>query len=183
VRGYAAFSAEVDERKWYAVYTVPNNERSVARHLEFRRLETFLPTYESTRLWKNRQKVKVTAPLFPTYLFVRIERNERGRVLDSPGVLRILGNSKGPLPVSSADIEFLQSDLCRRTVEPYRELVIGQKVRIRSGAMQGVEGVLVRKKNGMKFVVTLALINQHAALEVHTDELEPLLAEPMCGHE
>jgi transcription antitermination factor NusG len=127
------------------------------------------------RIWKNRQRVKIARPLFPTYVFVRIHRSERSSILRSPGVLKIVGNSHGPIPIPASEIEFLRSDFCRQRVEPYRELVVGEKVRIRSGAMQGVQGILVRKNNNLRFVMSLQLINQHAAVEVSADELEPIL--------
>jgi transcription antitermination factor NusG len=164
------------EHNWFAVYTLPKNERSVVRHLDVRQIESFLPTFEKIHVWKNRQRVKVTEPLFPTYLFVRIDPKERSRVLGAPGVLRLVGNNQGALPVSDAEIEFLRSDFCRERVEPYRDLVIGQRVRIKCGPMQGVQGTLIRKKSGLRFVLTLELINQHAALEVSVDELGPVLA-------
>ncbi len=164
------------ERKWYAVYTLPQNERSVVKHLDVRQIESFLPTCESDRVWKNRQRVKIIQALFPTYLFVKIHTTERSAVLQSPGVLRIVGNHQGPLPLPDPEIEFLRSDFCRQRVEPYRELVVGQKVRIKRGSMQGVQGVLVRKKSSLRFVLTLELINQHAAVEVAAEELEPVLA-------
>lgn len=163
------------ERKWYAVYTVPQNEKSVVRHLEGREVESFLPTYESTHVWKNQQRVKVVLPLFPTYLFVRIQSAERSAVLAAPGVIRMVGNSRGPLPLPESDIEFLRSDFCRERLEPYRDLVLGQTVRVKCGPMQGVQGVLMRKKNSLRFVLTLELINQHAAVEVAAEELEPVL--------
>jgi transcription antitermination factor NusG len=162
-------------RTWFAVFTAPQNERSVARHLDLRQVESFLPTCESTRIWKNRQRVKITQPLFPTYLFARIQISERSKILRTPGVLRIVGNSQGPIPIPASEIEFLRSDFCRQRIEPYRELVVGEKVRIKSGSMQGVQGILVRKKSSLRFVLTLQLINQHAAVEVAADELEPLL--------
>ena len=165
-----------DERRWYAVFTVPKNEKSVVRHLNLREIECFLPTYETFRLWKNRQRVKVVLPLFPTYLFVCINRRQRGKVLESPGVLQIVGNAREPLPLPDSEIEFLRSDFCRDRTEPYQEFVIGQKVRIRSGLMQGVEGVLIRKRNSLRFVLTLRLINQHAAVEVCSEDLEALCA-------
>jgi transcription antitermination factor NusG len=164
-----------DERKWYAVFTIPQNERSVVRQLELREVESFLPTCETTRVWKNRQRVKIVNPLFPTYVFARIRAAERSSILRSPGVLRIVGNSQGPLPIPASEIDFLRSDFCRQRVEPFRELVVGEKVRIRSGSMQGVQGTLVRKKSSLRFVLTLELINQHAAVEVDADELEPVL--------
>lgn len=163
------------ERNWYAVYTIPQNEKSVVRHLDVRQVESFLPTYESTHVWKNHQRMKVVLPLFPTYLFVRIQAQERATVLSAPGIIRIVGNCRGPLPLADSDIDFLRSDFCRQRVEPYRDLVVGQRVRVKCGTFQGVQGVLVRKKDSLRFVLTLELINQHAAVEVAAEELEPIL--------
>ncbi len=168
--------AEADSRNWYAVFTVPQNEKSVAKHLLMRQVENFLPTYEEVRTWKNRQRIKVVLPLFPTYVFARISPSERARVLGTPGVLRIVGTSREPTPLPDDEIEFLRSDVCRAKTEPYRELLVGQKVRVRDGVMRGVEGTLVRKNNGSKFVITLELINLHAAIELSAQELEPLCA-------
>lgn len=167
-------SGDGSGRRWYAVFTVPRNEKSTARQLNLREIESFVPTCESVRLWKNRQRVRVVQPLFPCYLFVRIARPERSRVLASPGVLRIVGNSREPLPVADATIEFLRSDLWANKLEPYREIIVGQRVRIRSGAMEGLEGVLVRKNNNLRFVLSVDLINQHAAVEIDADRLEPV---------
>jgi transcription antitermination factor NusG len=164
------------KRQWYAVFTVPRNEKSVEKHLSLRDVECFLPTYETFRVWKNRQRVKVISPLFPTYLFVCIDRHDRARVLQSPGVLQIVGNSREPLPLPESEIEFLRSDFCKQRTEPYREFVVGQKVRVRTGIMRGVEGVLIRKNNSLRFVLTLSLINQHAAIEVRASDLEALCA-------
>ncbi len=168
--------ASCGTRNWYAVFTVPQNEKSVARHLELRDVEHFLPTYEEVRVWKNKQRVKLVLPLFPTYVFARISGSERTKVLGSPGVLRIVGSSREPIPLPDEEIEFLRSDLCRTKSEPYRELIVGQKVRVRSGLMRGVEGTLVRKNNGSRFVISLELINLHAAIELSAQELEPLCA-------
>jgi transcription antitermination factor NusG len=171
-----AIADPCSERRWYAVYTLPQNEKSVARQLDLRKIESFLPIYETLRVWKNRQKVRLELPLFPSYLFAHINRRERVKVLGSPGVLHIVGNGRGPVAVSDAEIEFLRSEFCGKRLEPYRELVTGEKVRIKRGAMEGVEGVLVRKNNNLRFVLTVALINQHAAIEVGAEDLEPVVA-------
>jgi len=163
-------------RNWYAVFTIPQNEKSVVKHLDIRGIESFLPTYETVRVWKNRQRMKVVLPLFPTYLFVHINSKERTKVLQSPGVLQIVGNSREGVPLSDSEVEFLRSDFCRQRIEPYRELAIGEKVRIRSGAMQGVQGILVRKNNCLRFVITVELINQHAAVEIGAEDLELVVA-------
>jgi transcription antitermination factor NusG len=164
------------DRKWYAVFTVPQHEKSVVKHLDIREVEAFLPTYETIPVWKNRQRVKVILPLFPTYLFVHINYLERTKVLQSPGVLQIVGNGKEFAALRDSEIEFLRSDLYRQKIEPYRELVVGEKVRIKSGVMRGLQGTLVRKSNRMRFVLTLELINQHAAIEVNAEDLERMAA-------
>jgi len=164
------------DRNWYAVYTVPQHEKAAKRQLDVREIESFLPTYETVRIWKNRQRTKLILPLFPTYLFVHINAGERGKVLQSPGVLQIVGNSRESVPLPDAEVEFLRSDYCRQRIEPYCDLVIGKKVRIRSGVMQGLQGTLVRKGDNLRFVLTIELINQHAAVEVDAPDLEPILS-------
>jgi transcription antitermination factor NusG len=163
-------------RNWYAVFTVPRNEKSIVKHLDQREIESFLPTYETVRVWKNRQRTKVILPLFPTYLFVRISCRERAKVLQSPGVLHIVGNGRASIPLPDPEIEFLRSGFRGQKIEPYRELVIGERVRIKSGVMQGVQGTLVRKSGSARFVLTLELINQHAAIQVDAEDLEPVAA-------
>ena len=168
-------SGNESESKWFALFTLPQNEREVTRQLELRKVESFLPTYESISVWKNRQRVKITHPLFPTYVFARIHAWERAKVLRAHGVLRIVGNSQGPIPIPAYEIDFLRSDFCKQRVEAYRDLIVGEKVRIKAGPMRGVQGTLVRKKDSLRFVLTLEMINQHAAVEVDADELEPVL--------
>jgi transcription antitermination factor NusG len=183
---YAEFRAESvphpdldalsDQRRWYAVFTIPQNEKSVLRHLNLRKIESFLPTYETTRVWKNRQRVKTVLPLFPCYVFVHIHHRERVKVLQTPGVVRVVGNGRQYVPLEEAEIEFLRSGFSGRKLEPFQELVVGEKVRIKTGVMQGVEGILVRKNSSLRFVLSLSLINQHAAVEVDADALEVNLA-------
>ena len=166
----------VCNRNWYAVFTIPQNEKSAVKHLGVREIESFCPTYETVRIWRNRQRMKLTLPLFPSYLFVHIHPRERDKVLQSPGVLQIVGKKSECLPLADSEIEFLRSGVCRQRIEPYRELVIGDRVRIKSGVMQGVEGTLVRRGSSMRFVLTIELINQHAAIQVDAEDLEPLIA-------
>jgi transcription antitermination factor NusG len=167
-------TAMAGARHWYAVFTLPQNEKSVVKHLYMREIDSFLPTYETVRIWKNRQRMKIVLPLFPTYLFVRINSRERAKVLHSPGVLRIVGNSRECTPLPDSDVEFLRSGFCRHLIEPYHDLVVGEKVRIKGGIMQGLEGTLVRKSGSTRFVLTLEMINQHAAIQIDAEDLEPI---------
>jgi transcription antitermination factor NusG len=164
------------DRHWYAVYTAPQHEKSALKQLAIRDIESFLPVYETIRVWKNRQRMKLVLPLFPTYLFVHISFRERVKVLQSPGVLQIVGSSRKSVPLPDSEVEFLRSDFCRERIEPFRELVIGEKVRVKNGVMQGIQGTLVRKSNSTRFVLTIESINQHAAIQVNAEDLEAVVA-------
>ena len=161
------------ERKWFAVFTVPQHEKTVVKHLALREIESFLPTYETIRIWKNRQKMKLVLPLFPTYLFVHIDSQERSKVLQSPGILQIVGSHREKIAIADEEIELLRSGFQGKKVEPFLDLIVGQHVRIKAGPMQGIKGTLVRKANGIRFVLALEMINQHAAIEIDADYLEP----------
>jgi len=132
------------------------------------------PIYETVREWRNRQRMKLTLPLFPTYLFARINFKERVKVLQSPGVLQIVGDKRECAYLPDSEVELLRSGFCRQRFEPYRELVIGERVRIKNGVMQGLQGTLIRKSNNTRFVLTIELINQHAAIRVDAEDLESI---------
>jgi transcription antitermination factor NusG len=163
------------ERRWYAVFTTTQHEKSAVRQLGLREIESFLPTYETMRVWKNRQRVKLVLPLFPSYLFVRISTLDRGRVLQSPGVLRIVGNKHELHSISDVTIEFLRSAASEKKIEPYPELAVGQKVRIKCGPMRGLQGVLARKGKSLRFVLNIDHINRQVAVEIDGANLEPTL--------
>jgi transcription antitermination factor NusG len=164
------------DHRWHAVFTLPQNEKAAMKHLDIRDIRSFCPTYETVRVRSNRQRVKLVLPLFPSYLFVHISPRERDKVIRSPGVLQIVGKKYEELPLADSEIDWLRLQSCRQCIEPFRELVIGERVRIKSGVMQGVQGTLVRKGVNMRFVLTLELINQHAAVQVSAEDLEPILA-------
>jgi transcription antitermination factor NusG len=172
---HSSCTVTTNRRDWFAVHTLPQYEQTVLRHMELRQVDAFLPTFEITKVWRNRQRVKQLKPIFPTYLFVRISLGERGRVLQSPGVLRIVGNSRGPIPIPSAEIETLRSPCCIDKLEQYNEIPTGARVRIKSGPLQGVQGHLVAKKSGLRFVMTVELINQSVAIEIAASDVEPIV--------
>jgi len=112
-------------------------------------------------------------PLFPNYVFVRIDPRERVRVLEVPGVLSLVGFGRILAPLPDFEIEALRSALGELKIEPHPYLVIGERVRIKAGPMMGLEGVLVRKKNNFRVVLALDAILQCVAVEVDADDLEP----------
>jgi transcription antitermination factor NusG len=168
----ALVASVVESPKWFAVYTTPRHEKAVARHFEFRRIESFLPLYMEMHRWKNGCRVNVEQPLFPGYIFARIGRRDSTQVLSVPGVLLIVGSGREPLALPDLEIEALRSGLHLRKFEPHPYLVVGEKARIKSGSLAGMVGVLARKKNSLRVVLTLELIMRSVAVEVDADELE-----------
>jgi transcription antitermination factor NusG len=163
-----------NQPKWFAAYTTPRHEKVVARQFESRQIESFLPLYTSIRRWKNGSRVPVAKPLFPNYIFIRIARCESLKVLLVPGVISIVSAGREPSPLAGAEIESLRAGLPHRQFEPHPYLVVGEKVRIIAGSLAGMIGVLLRKKNDLRVVLTLDLIQQSVAVEIAVDEIEPL---------
>jgi transcription antitermination factor NusG len=164
--------------KWFALYTTSRHEKRVALHLSQRQIECYLPLYRAERRWSDGSKVMLDLPLFPGYLFIRIPRCERSRALAVPGALAVVGGTGGePAPLPDATIEALRTGLKSRRAQPHRLMTAGQKVRIRSGALAGFEGIVVRSKNGFRVVLTLEHIMQSYGVEVGLEDLEPLASE------
>ncbi len=168
-------SHEAPERSanWFAAYTNSHHERRVASCFSQRHIESFLPLYAATRRWKNRCEMNLELPLFPNYVFVRMDPRERVSVLEVPGVLSLVGSGRTLAPLPDVEIEALRSGLGRRKIEPYPYLVIGERVRIKAGPMMGMEGVLIRKKNNFRVVLALEVIMRCVAMEVDAADLEP----------
>jgi transcription antitermination factor NusG len=167
----------MDEEQWYAVYTSCRHEKQVARHFEHRMIESFLPLYRAQHRWKDGSNPPLELPLFPGYIFVRIGCKDRVRVLEVPGVLSLVGKTASqPTPLPQLEIESLRAGLDPDRVEPHPLLSLGQRVRIRAGALAGMEGRVVRKKNSLRVVITLALLMQSISVEVDANDLE--LLEP-----
>jgi transcription antitermination factor NusG len=159
--------------RWFAIYTSPRHEKRVCQYLTHREIEHYLPLYQVRRKWRNGSTVTVDLPVFPGYVFVRIDRSERVRVLEAPGVLSFVGGTGGkPASLPEAEIDALRSGLSLRHAEPHPLLTVGQRARIRSGALAGMEGVVVRKKNSLRVVLTMDMIMQSVSVEVDGSELE-----------
>jgi len=163
------------EKFWFAIYTVCRHEKRVATHFEHRSIEHYLPVYRTQHTWKDGSRATLDLPLFPSYVFARIARKERFRVLEVPGVLWAVGSSPSqPTPLPELEIETLRAALDPMRVEPHPLLTTGQRVRIRTGVLAGIEGIVVRRKNSLRVVITLELIMQSIAVEVNDLDLEPV---------
>jgi transcription antitermination factor NusG len=159
-------------RHWFAVYTTCRHEKRVARNLEQRQIEHFLPTYRTQHTWKDGTRAMLDLPLFPGYVFVRIDLHDRVGVLEVPGVVSMIGTARQPAPLPELEVEALRTGLDPTKAEPHPLLTVGQRVRIMRGALAGVEGIVVRKKSGLQVVLTLSLLMQSIAIEVSGDDVE-----------
>jgi transcriptional antiterminator RfaH len=138
-------------------------------------LDAFLPLYRATRRWEKRCPVSLDLPLFPGYIFVHVVTEERGKVLRIPGVVSLVGSRCGAWPLDESIIESLRSGLHFRNAQPYRQLAIGERVRIIHGALKGLVGVLLHMKNNIRVGISLDQIMQSITVDVDADEVEPAI--------
>ena len=168
----AAEAANPSDSRWVAVYTVARHEKVVARQLEERRIETFLPLYRSLRRWKDRKK-EVELALFPSYVFVRIEPGKKLPVLQVPSVVSIVTFNGELAVLPEAEINALRNGLENHLcAEPCPYLKVGKRVRVVRGPMAGAEGILSRKKDRYRFVISVDVLMRSVALEVDASDLE-----------
>jgi transcription antitermination factor NusG len=160
--------------RWYAIYTYPRHEKVVAERLRAKYLETCLPTSFSRCRWRDR-RVEVETPVFPGYVFTRISLGERSRVLNIPGVVKILSFNGKPAPIDDSEMEGVMRCIQHSAaLEPYPLLEVGDRVRVRSGLLEGLEGFVSRCKNSSRLIIPISMINQSVAFEIDAELLEPL---------
>ncbi len=163
-----------EQAHWYAVYTNSRHEKVVAEHLRSKDIEVFLPTITVISSWKDR-KIKLQTPAFPGYVFTKIYLGERGKVISVPGVVKILSFNGVPAPLNEAEIENIRLCQDRRVLmEPQPLFGLGTKVRVKSGALEGLEGFISHCKDERRLIVPLSLISQSIVVQVDINLLEPL---------
>lgn len=159
---------------WYALYTCPRHEKCVAHQVEQRSIACFLPLYRSVRRWQDRRK-ELELALFPGYVFVRLALQDRLRVLQLPSAVRLVSFNGHPAVLPEAEIEGLRQRLARGgNLQPHPYLRVGRRVRVCGGPMQGLEGIIVRRKDRCRVVFSLDLLMRSVAVEVDESDVEPL---------
>jgi transcription antitermination factor NusG len=159
---------------WYALYTCPRHEKCVAQQVEQRSIACFLPLYRSVRCWKDRRK-ELELALFPGYVFVRLALEDRLRVLQLPSAVRLVSFNGHPAVLPEAEIEGLRHRLAHGgSLEPHPYLRVGRRVRVCGGPMQGLEGIIVRRKDRCRVVFSLDLLMRSVAVEVDESDVEPV---------
>lgn len=162
------------EPRWYVAQTCPRHEKRVAAHLDSKAIERFLPLYSSVSRWKDR-RVRLELPLFAGYIFAKFPLADQMRVLETPGVVRLVSFGGLPVPFGDAEMETMRDGLSdRMRVEPHPFLTIGRRVRIKFGPLANLTGILVRKKGALRFVLSLMPIQRSVAAVVDEADIEPV---------
>lgn len=166
---------------WYALYTRPRHEKAVANVLTAKGLEAFLPLYSACRQWKDRTKV-VTLPLFSCYVFVQGHLDRHLDIVRTAGVHGFVCCGGLPARIPPGEIESIRRVVERSIkIEPHPFMRRGDKVRIKAGPLEGIEGILVRKKNFDRLVLTVEMLGKSAAVEVDNSMVE-IINMPSRSH-
>src|SRR5712691_3957305 len=151
---------------WFAVMARTGREKSATLLLENAGYECFLPVSKYTRRWSDRMK-EIEVPLFPGYLFCRMDPHNRLPVLMTPGVIQIVGAGKTLIPVGEGEIAAIQRVVKNGlSTMPWPYLQVGNVARIEEGPLRGMTGIIVRIKSGMKLVLSVSLLQRSVAVEV-----------------
>jgi transcription termination/antitermination protein NusG len=158
---------------WFALQIRSRHEKIVRRELSDRNIEQFLPTVTRLSQWKDRKK-EIEFPLFPGYCFARFSLDNRVAVLQSPGVVNIVGALR-PEPIPELEIESLRIVMNNRTkYELYPYLKEGSLVEVTKGPMQGVKGVFVKHARPHRLILSITLIQRAVAVEVDASSVAPI---------
>lgn len=159
---------------WFAIQSRPRHEKKVNSSLIDRGISSFLPLHREKRRWSDRQKW-IELPLFSQYLFVRVPGSAESRVqvLQTPGVVQFVGAPGRGTPIPDEQIESLQSIVAHRIpLMPHEFVQVGERVRIRGGALDGIEGVLSAVRSDRSLVISVDLVQKSVAIRIDGFEVE-----------
>lgn len=178
-RYIAAAGIAVDagvQPQWYAIHTRAQHEKSVSAHLQSRGITTYLPVVSEVHRWSDRQKV-VEMPLFACYVFVHmcLVPENWAAVMRVNSVLRFVGTRSAGVPIPESQIESTRTLLTSKlpyTVHDF--LKIGQRVRVRGGALEGIEGTLMARNGNNTLVISVEPVQRSLAVCIDGYSVEPL---------
>src|ERR1700676_4042472 len=165
---------QVSPPPWYSIYTRHQHEKAVAQILTSKGFEVFLPLYGAAHRWKDRTKV-VSLPLFPCYVFLKGGLDRQLDIVTTPGIYALVSTAGQPAAISPMELEAVRRAIeCTTRVEPHPLLKCGDSVRVKCGPLVGVEGILGRKKNMYRLVLSVEMLGKAAAVEIDAFLVERL---------
>ena len=157
--------------QWFALVVKPRFDKAVARSLELKGYETLLPLYTKYHTYGGRLKSS-KLPLFPGYVCCRFDVRSRLPILTTPGVIHVLGAGNLPLPVSDIEISSLQTAIgAQLPIQPIDFISDGERVRISSGVLAGIEGIVLKSKPSLRLVLSVTLLQRSVLLEIDRDQV------------
>jgi transcription termination/antitermination protein NusG len=163
-----------DANDWHAIHIRHQHEKTVADVLTRERFEIFLPLYSTVRPWKDRMK-HLWLPLFPCYAFFRGGLDRKLQIVQTPGVHGIVGTAGRAAVIPEEEIAAIRRAVDGRLkVEPYPYLKAGDRVRITAGPLLGIEGILIRKQDLARIVLSIEMLGRSVAVEVNPAFVEPI---------
>lgn len=158
--------ADLRQHPWYGLRTRSNQEKVAAVVLAGKGYHQYLPVYRSRRRWSDRV-VEAEKPLFPGYVFCRFDAKKRLPIVTTPGVVSVIGFGSGPTPIAESEIEAVQAVLqSGLPAEPLPFVREGERVRVKRGALEGLEGILLHKKNEWRMVVSVTMLQRSVSVEI-----------------
>jgi transcription antitermination factor NusG len=165
---------------WFAVQTKPRHEKKVSESFTEKGIQHFLPLFRSKRQWADRWKW-IELPLFSQYVFVRIPGSVecRVRVLRTNGVIRLAGKTGRGTAIPDEQITNLHTIVNQKIPSlPFGGVRIGERIRIRGGVLNGMEGVLAAVENERSLVISIDLIEKSVAIRIEGFEVEAVTGNP-----
>ena len=161
-------------KAWYALHVRPRFEKCVTAHLEGKGYETYLPTYISKYKWCDTVK-SLSLPLFPSYVFCHFDIHARLPVVITPGVIAVLGVGKNPSPIDEVELSSIRLITASQLqAQPHPYLAVGETVRVESGPLEGLVGIIVRMKGSDRLVVSLSLVMRSVSVEIERTCVQPV---------
>lgn len=159
---------------WYALHIKPRFEKYVTGQLSVKGYETFLPTYVTKRKWSDRVK-SVSLPLFPGYVFCRFNVHSRLPILVTPGVMAVVGVGKTPAPIEESEVSAIRQVIASGVpAQRWPYLNEGEVVRVESGPLEGLTGIVTRLKGRDHLVVSVSLLMRSVSVEIDRESVRPM---------
>ena len=162
--------------RWYAVFVRSRHEKTVEKSLKSKHYNVFSPSYRTKRKRVDRI-AEIEVPLFPGYVFCQFDPTKRLPILSTPGVVRVLGRGNRPEPVDDTEIDSIRTvALAGRSVQPWPYLRLGQRIRMQSGPLTGIEGIFLRVQDEDHLVISVTLLQRAVSVVIERDSVWPVFS-------
>jgi transcription antitermination factor NusG len=164
--------------RWFALHVNSKRETRISVQLRMKGYEEFVPQYSERRRLAYGTR-EATLPLFPGYVFCKLDLNERILpVLTTPGVIGMVGAGRTPVAIDDLEIDAIKAAVAFGQIEPYPQLGVGQRVEMIEGPLAGYEGVIARVKNSWRLIISVALLQRSISVEIDRRWARPVSRTP-----